>query len=300
MGSFKNIIDTGVLDARYANKVLVFVESDEDLQVLQNRWFFEEKEWLEFRSSDEGHGGGCTQVMAKVTRYREKNVTVFGIVDRDSLMKCNEWSSFWETDDQVFKNARPFGPFVRVLCRWELENYLLDPEGLEYILADCSKEAPRERRKKIQVIRELLEVCHILMPVMAANVLFHENSTEALTMGFGLSFRNRGELESEIEQQIMRNFQNQGQYQSSLEQYKNHLARVVAFAGSHPEGSEEKWLSLNRIIDGKRILKRLQHQYNLTEKLKYDLASRIKLGGRIDPEIKALVVSFKSLRDPLN
>ncbi len=150
------------------------------------------------------------------------------------------------------------------------------------------------------MIRELLDVCHLLMPVMAANVLFHENSTEALTMGFGLGCRSRGELETEIEEQIKRNFQRRGQCQDFLEKYKSHLAKVVTFAGSHPEGSEEKWLSLNRIIDGKRILKRLQHQYNLTDKLKYDLASRIKLGGRIDSEIKALVLSFRSSRDPLN
>lgn len=300
MGNFKNIVETDILDARYANKVLVFVESDEDLQVLQHRWFFEEMEWLEFKSCDEGYGGGCTQVIARTAKFRDKNVTAFGIVDRDALLRCNEWNHFWETDDHVITNARPFGAYVNVLCRWELENYVLDPEELEYILADCSNEAPRERRKKLQVVSDLLELCYLLVPMMAANILFHENSTEAFPMGFGLDFRDSGELQSEIEQQIERKFESSGSNQDYTEQYRKHRARVAAFAGSHPEGSEEKWRSLNRIIDGKRILNRLQHRYGLTDKLKFDLASRIKRGGRIDSEIDALVVGYKSTRSPLD
>ena len=246
MGNFKNLAETDILDARYANKVLVFVESDEDLQVLQHRWFFEEKEWLEFKSCDEGHGGGCTHVIAKTSKFRDKNVIAFGIVDRDALLRCNQWTHFWEVDDQVVTDARPFGPFVNVLCRWELENYLLDPEELEYILADCSSEAPRERRKRNQVVSDLLGLCYLLTPMMAANILFHENSAEALPIGFGLDFRDSTKLQSEIEEQIMRRLESRAPGQDFLEQYRKHLARVLAFAGSHPEGSEEKWLSLNQ------------------------------------------------------
>lgn len=294
MPSFKDIPDTGVLDARYANKVLVFVESKEDFEVLQNRWFFEEKEWLEFRSSDEGAGGGCTLVVSNVQKYRKNQVTVFGLVDRDALMRCSNWVSFWEADDLRFKSLQPFGPYVTVLCRWELENYVLDPDELEYILSDSSKEAPRMRREKNEVVRELLEFCQILVPVMAANVLLHENSTGALAMGFGLNFNSRGQLDAEVRRQITHHLQCHCTNTDFLNEYNAHVSRVDAFAGAHPEGSEAKWRSINRIIDGKRILMRVQHKYALNDKLKYDLASRIKRFGSIDPEITELVVSYKS------
>jgi hypothetical protein len=59
----------------------------------------------------------------RVNTERNKGITAFGIVDRDALMKEEKWELWWETDEQQFKQAKPFGDYILVLRRWEIENF---------------------------------------------------------------------------------------------------------------------------------------------------------------------------------
>lgn len=61
MSSFKQIKDTQRVDDKYSGRVIVYLESEEDFQIFQERWFYDEGEFPEFRSADQGIGGGCAE-----------------------------------------------------------------------------------------------------------------------------------------------------------------------------------------------------------------------------------------------
>jgi hypothetical protein len=289
MANFKQIRDPKTIDARYANKITVIVESDEDVQVFMYRWFSQERNWLEFRSADQGLGGGCKQVIRNTQAFRLKKVKAFGIVDRDALLQCDQFDLLFETDNKKHITAKPFGEYIHVLCRWELENYLLEPEELENILADSSKEAPRDTRSKQETVKELLAHCEVLIPVMSASILLHRNKCEALSEAFNVQITHRSDMDSQVRHQLSKHLGS-----DFLNLYNEYLSKIEAFSENHPENSEARWGSLNRIIDGKRILKRITHRYRLEEKIIYRLARAIKQRNQIDSEIRELVEYLKS------
>ncbi|MCP4107263.1 MAG: DUF4435 domain-containing protein, partial [Desulfobacteraceae bacterium] len=254
------------------------------------RWFPEERDWLEFKSVDTGIGGGCKQVIKKVDDFRAKKLNAFGIVDRDALLQCNLLSLLWETDDEKYKSARPFGDYIYPLRRWELENYLLDPDELEHFLADSSEMTPWEARPRLTMITELIAHCEILIPIMAANVLLHENKIGALDFGFSLQSTTRDKTEMDVREQLLKKINPNSSW---LMLYNQNKIKIESFAEDHSSESEEYWDSINRIIDGKRILKRIKHHYKIKEKMIYRLARGIKREGRIDPEIQSFIEELR-------
>ena len=137
MAGFKATQKIPQIKAKYTDRVIVYLESQDDYQIIARRWFFDRGESLEFRPSNDTGGGGCNDVIQRVEADRDKNITAFGLVDRDTLLNRKNWTLWWETDDSCLAEARPFGDYIRILCRWELENYLLSPKELETLLADA-------------------------------------------------------------------------------------------------------------------------------------------------------------------
>lgn len=283
MATFKKKADTKTVNGKYLKRVIIYLESEEDFQIFKERWFHDETEMLEFRSSDTGLGGGCAQVIRNVDSDRQNGIVAFGIVDRDTVMKENKWDVFWETDDQQYKNAMPFGQYVRPLCRWEIENYLLEPNELENILADWGKGAPRKTRPINIVIEELIGHCNALIPVTAVNIIRHEKAESSLPMGFGVNCHAKADMGKEVEKQ----------FDPSLRTiYEDYIKRVESFGENNLSDSIQYLNRLNRIIDGKRIFFRIQHQYCLKD-CRFDLARRIKEKNKIETEITELISDFK-------
>jgi hypothetical protein len=288
MGSFKGIGESASVDGRYIQRIVVYLESREDYEVYCQRWFPEHGEWLEFRSADGCEcSGGCTQVVNLVERDRTKEIVAFGLLDRDALLRELKWEAFWERDDVKFGSMRPCGEHIRFLCRWEMENYLLDPEELEKIITDCPKsmKEPRKLRDISETLKELLSHCEVLIPFTAANILLHEHGEKALDHGFQLNASDRRYMTREVKEAVSRR-NLPADIESKLDQY---IQKVEAFAEEHPNGSLARWKSLNRMIDGKRFLKQFLNSYKLKDEYRYILARNIKEKDRIPDEIKQLI-----------
>jgi hypothetical protein len=141
MANFKDLKKGPIgITESYSGGVKVYVESTGDEYILKKKWFPDllGKLSIEAVSADTGANGGCQTVVKKVAAARDSGVEAFGIVDRDSLLSDPVFrnSLFWETDDAAFSAARPFGPYVHVLMRWEIENYLLKPMAVIELLRD--------------------------------------------------------------------------------------------------------------------------------------------------------------------
>jgi hypothetical protein len=279
MASFKQLQENENIDNAYTNKVVVYLESEEDLQIIKERWFFDEGKEMEFKSVDSGQGGGCIQVISRVKTERDKGITAFGIVDRDALMREEKWDLWWEIDDQQFKQAKPFGDYILVLRRWELENYLLSPEELEIVLAD--KEF-RSLKNIDVVIKELLKKAEDLKILSAAMIISHENG-QTFPSGFGL--KKTGEaLQQEVKNHLSQSI-------SSNVQLTSYIQKIEAFAEGKP--TRQRWERLNRLLDGKRTLQRLDLFKTRVGDRRGDLARHIRINNNIDPELTAYVEEIK-------
>lgn len=288
MAEFKSITDTETVDKRYVNKVIVYLESPEDVAILAERWFFDIGENLEFKPSDQGYSstGGCSGVCQSVEIDRSNGVIAFGIVDRDALLSKRLWDLIWETDNVQYLAAAPFGPYIRPLIRWEIENYLIAPEVVEEYLAD--HEHGRTQRSSDDIIIELLKDCDALIPMMAACALLHEHGVSAPGDGY-LKQEFRTELEECLcTQYISYKLKDIKDWQGKFE---NNKCRVQLFDNQSIEG-KERLESLLRIIDGKRLLERLKYRHNVKDDPRFHLARKIREIKCVPDEIKLYVFSL--------
>jgi len=285
MASFKQLQENEDIDNAYTNKVVVYLESEEDLQIIKERWFFDEGKEIEFKSVDSGQGGGCSQVISRVKTERNKGITAFGIVDRDTLMKEEKWELWWEINDQQFKQAKPFGDYILVLRRWELENYLLSPEELEIVLSDKEFRSP----KKIDVvIQNLLKEAEDLKVLSAAMILSYQNG-HAFSTGFGLKMT--GEI---LKQQVKTHLLTHIQSNDMSQQLTSYIQKIEAFAEGNTE-PRQRWERLNRLLDGKRALQRLDLFKTRVGDRRGDLARHIRINNNIDPELTSYVEEIKHI-----
>lgn len=289
MKAFKGLKTTSGVTGIFQGKVRVYLESSEDVYIF-NRWFFDELGKLEFLPAMEP-AGGCQQVLNAVGSDRDQGVIAFGIVDRDILLRCHNLELLLETDDDGFGAARPFGDYVRVLRRWEIENYLLQPDELEDILATVGSQAPRPKRSNEEVVGDLLRHCEALIPVMAANIMFHEKSVTALAHGFGCDLEHRAEMEPAVMDQLGKMLGGGSDTQNS---HKEYVRLIESFDSDAAGALEDRWEQLNRIIDGKRILVRLRHKHKLRDDYRFMLAARIREHGKIDLEVVKFINEVKT------
>lgn len=287
MGSFKDIGDSKSVNSKYSGRAIIYLESQEDYQIFFERWFYDEGEFLEFKSSDFGSGGGCTNVMKNVEDDRQKDISSFGIVDRDALMQQQKWLELWEADDIKYKKFKPFGKYIHLLCRWEVENYLFDIDEIELLLADIGKDSPRVKREKSVVVKELLDHCDALIPIMAYNVLLHKKGMEAEPIGYCVQKAKRIHIEENIHKKIAN---------GEKEDYEDIISKIEKFKHNTNEIEEESFYKINRILDGKRLFERLEHHNKLREDYRFLLARKIKEKGKVDIELIEIIDNFKEAK----
>jgi hypothetical protein len=272
-------LDTGsAAERRYVAKKFIYLESDDDVQILAERWFSDRAERVEFLPAGDGESGsgGCTRVVGRVTEDREASIDAYGIVDRDSLAREGWWMEFLEADDAEFDASKPFGEHVIVLRCWEIENYLLHPEVIEEFLSD---EHGRSERTTPVVLDELFGILCCLIPITAADVILNCEGKRKCPAGFGLGdsywaiYRNLGQR---IERAIGRR---------ADEELDDVIAQIVGFSAGKSERSLEHWLAQARIVDGKRFIFWLSNRYKLGEHdVRWHLAKLTRDRGKI-PEM---------------
>lgn len=292
MPKFKDIHDTGAIDSRFVDKIVVYLESTVDYQIFGERWFFDEGEWLDFKAVDQySDSGGCSQVIKLVEKDRSVGTAAFGIVDRDVLLSQNLWDQLFETDDEKYFSQKPFGPHIYLLCRWEIENYLLDPIEIEIVIQDHPKgRSPRSLRPENETIRELIDHLLILIPVMAANMVLHKNGESSLSLEYGCHIKDIEKIKIDVNQTLKNNTDLPA---NCIDDLSSFIENIESFSSDHPVGSKEHLESLSRIIDGKRIFNRIQRNYALRDEYRFHLARRIRESNRIPHEIVSLVKSFR-------
>ena len=93
MPSFKELSDRFDVGSLYDGGIKVFVESEDDLAILRDKWFFTRKDILSFESVADAGGanGGCRRVIERVRAFESEGRPAFGIVDRDVLLQDSRY-----------------------------------------------------------------------------------------------------------------------------------------------------------------------------------------------------------------
>ena len=287
MARLKDVTSGPIAERRYLAKKFVYLESQEDVQILADRWFNNRREHLEFLPAGNDLGGGCNQVVARVKQDRDSEIEAYGVVDRDALAANGLWEQFLDPDDGRFSSHTPFGKYVIVLHYWEIENYLLHPEVIHEVLED---ELGRSGTPLQVVLEDLFDlVCRVIV-VVAGGLILNSYGRKGFDLGFGMGqpFDTlyagvRGQIDKLVSP-------------DAAETLDECIEKLVAFSEASNHRSLEHWLGLIRILDGKRVLRWLSHHYGIGGRdLRWHLARRTRDRGKIedvlDPSLLSLIAA---------
>lgn len=281
MASFNDVNSEELVDRSYAGKKVVYLESEEDVQVFRERWFIDRGQFVDFFAVSEPGRGGCNDVITRVATDRAANIDAWGVVDRDALASKGEWDAFFDTDDEHFASRNALGEYVLVLKRWEMENYLLHPEVIEQHVADIKSRSPRPVE---QVVEELFDILCCKLPLVAANMLLNSYGRTALPHNFGHSGSCSALLDN-----VARRLEKEG----LGDVFEECLERITSFGGGHAPRTLDHWFALTRMVDGKMALKWIRTHYHLQDECRFIWARSIRERGMlpdvIDPSLWNLV-----------
>lgn len=290
MGAVKNQPDLGMpdrLSARYGGVPVIYVESEEDAYVFGECWFKDRLSRVEFKPASDQCGGfsGCNAVIEAVAGERQAGNPAWGIVDRDTVMGQDLWPIVDETNDAAYESARPFGPEVKALCRWEMENYLAEGEAIESYRAEHEFQPARPSQV---VYQELFDHCQALVPHAAVNALLHTHRVKGLGDGYTNHFQSRQAVDEDIRRKQLPRIPNVG-----TAEYEQQLSAVDGF--DLPEAAiSERVKALLRRVHGKALLKRFGSSHGMQHDIRGHLASRIKEMALIPAEIASFVDAVAS------
>jgi len=289
MASFKKV-ETALVDAKYEGGIKVFLESAEDVRIFSEHWFSHKQDKLRFISAEgeQSGGGGCNAVITKVGEASSQNIRAYGIVDRDVLLADAKFDLFWETDDVKFHAEQPYGENIHVLGRWELENYLLQPEAFAY---EVSRRISRSPVPDISAAI-FLEQADDIVQVTALTTYLVANSQTSPNTGFGTDTASSSDLARKINDHLKKKFPPPASPDISQD-----IEKIKAFdqSGATPA---ERWERLSRILDGKKSLMRLCRYISTSlslssvghwEEMRGCLANVIASKESIAPELISLI-----------
>jgi hypothetical protein len=285
MASLKDVKSGPMAERLYVAKRFIYLESPEDVQFFADRWFIDSGERVEFLAAGDDSGGGCNQVLSKVREDRENEIMAFGIVDRDALASNKLWDSFFESDDDRFRQLNPFGDHVFVLRCWEVENYLLHPEVIEEFVADDQGRKPRPPQ---EVLEDLFNLICPLIVIVATDLLLNSYGQKCLSNQFGCNQSINSILDS-TEKKLCHEVSPE-----VAELLEECVGKILKFLGVAEGRSLDNWLNLLRILDGKKVIHWLENHYQLGHRdIRWHLARKTKDRGKVadmlDREIFELV-----------
>lgn len=222
----------------------------------------------------------------EVSRSAEAGIRSVGVVDRDKLFSDKKLNLFWEIDDQLFRVAQPYGAEIHVLLRWELENYLLEPEAVHRVLSDAKHGKPPPSLAQIE--HELLQHCDTLVPVIAASTLLHMHGHNSPGDGYGKSW-SRMQIEQDLATQYLpTRMASMPNWQSALQLHQEQVTNFDIPAAD----ISDRLTALLRIADGKRLIERIKAEHGIQTELRGFLSRSIKDLNLVPNELSTLIANL--------
>jgi hypothetical protein len=293
MSSFKGKA-TDFISSKYEGGIKVFLESEEDVRIFSEHWFSQYQDKIRFESAEDGNkGGGGNAVLRKVKAAKENQLPAYGIIDRDTLFEEHQ-DIFWETDDDKFHAASPYGYSIHVLRRWEMENYLLKPEAFK---AELQCRVHKRSAPPAEITAEIFlnHEDDLITLTALSTVLANKGISDSKDIGRAHSGER---LRTEIN-----NYLSPHNLKLEDNEFSTDIKQISAFAGDE-ENPEQRWEMLSRILDGKKALKKFcslfSREYGVQgfqypDEVKGCLANKIASKRELlDEELSTIIERFSS------
>lgn len=241
MPSFTDLGETPTLIHLHGDTIVVLVEGGSDVEFLE-RMFPGMKGEIRFEEV-----GGCTAMKERLQKERELNPKVIGLLDRDTLMRDKRWDELFETDNDNFKTTT-WVDGLYVLTRWEIENYLCELAAIYRLFSDWK---PKEFPNEDALLDRMIETALYELHVTAGWCTAHDRGISGGIPPGPLV--DAGTLDDQVRKWIA------SCAPSALTDYDHHLSKVKAFDMGGTVGKHERLAALLRMVDGKRLVKRIGH-----------------------------------------
>jgi hypothetical protein len=278
----------------------IYLEGKTDYEIIAVRWFHSDDK-IEFRTHEDD-SGGCKWVLKQV---EEQNGS-FGIIDRDYLLNPEHYDLFFEINDEVYKEKAPFGQNVLILSRYEIENYLVDVPHLLRIMINRRRNTYNGRtiRNESELYEILLNISLKISSVDAICSVFRLFREEIPGKVKGLYFDKNsadevvpqvnGLLRKWIEEdcEILYEPGHTNLLNCLCECYEQLTDRYYIFSSNEEDPINRRFLSLLRIVDGKRLLGLITRSFKMHDPIEYDLADYIVNSDAVPIEIDVFINSI--------
>jgi len=268
----------------FDGKIVVFVEGETDEPILLR--LFDKASLADISFTHDPDGDVVKNVETSMGREEVEGEVCFGIVDRDTLNKREEHLKlFLEPDDGKFQAARPFHPRVRMLLRWEIENYLiLDPKAVGCELDDLISPKKVPAWDRARVLRRLITLGDSQVPMIAACSVSVANGAGHVFGKNGIERWSRDvESRAGIEVKV----------DKAGHEWRSYAPDVERMHAAEESDAGLRWRAMNRLVDGKRILSQLCDSAGKErDKFRARLASRQK-NTRVVEELLEILEGFR-------
>lgn len=283
MPSFYEYMDSSAISNKFRDAAIIYVEGESDVDILK-KLFPDLEGKIDFRLPIEGSvTGGCESVRNRVKAERENNTNIYGVLDRDFFFRHKEWGIFFEADDEKYLAASQQDDGVWVLCRWEIENYVLEFDALRLLVRNWGKLQSAGERA---INSELLDICYRIMPLSAASALFHEYKT---SLENGKYLCNEENIETIIKKIKKKANKSLGAGIEINNEFDNHYSCVRAFSLGTEADPQVEFESVIRIVDGKRFIGWLRHHFGITDDPTPQLADNSSLKGSNSTDLHSFI-----------
>lgn len=278
MPGFWETGDTQELKNLHSGMVILYVEGTSDKKFLE-RLFPNSAGIIQFQDA-----GGCPAVKERLKAERPDNDKVFGVVDRDALMREKAWDRLFEVDNESFAQTAADEAGLHVLTRWEIENYLFDIRALQALHNNWG----RNGMEWANLLSEVVHAAEAEVYITAAWCTAHH--FQRRQAGAPNACVDTPELEG-----LTRKWVEQDLPEGATARYEDNLAKLRAFDPGPEVGTEARLEALLRIVDGKRLLERLERRLlGMNRSPGWQLADNI---GRLTPRTDDLFQLIQRLHE---
>lgn len=258
LGEMKNPL------TQFDSKIHVILEGETDVAILSR--LLKGLKGLENILFKPANGSNVDKLVEhNIGREEEAGEIVFGIVDRDCLFKDSKTlDDFLEPDNEAFRKKQHFGSEighrVRVLLRWELENYLiLEPDAIARLNRDMTEPnqpLPPEDADSEDMLKKLIELGDSQVPLisMCARAVYRGEGHPVTHETWDLENLTREKLERQVRMKV-------GSAEEVEGEWREFERRVEILHAKEQKDLRIRWGEMNRLVDGKRILRQLCQQF---------------------------------------
>jgi hypothetical protein len=272
MPSLNQIGDTTALKHAYIRKVIVYVESQSDVNLFRTIVGTGFQEYIDFEVPPE-KGTGCGPAKAAVEKYRPANPQVFALLDGEAAVNEEDgFARFVGTDAAIFSLPKSGG--VLYLSDHEAENILFRQSNIVAYIADQARLEELGMRDPVEILSTISAIVDRQFEGALCKYASYLLKAKYKMDGV-LSGTHANKLADEkLLELLIRRVEKQNcdweTFKAELDQVRSHIVLHIESLGDDGE-----IMTVWRLADGKLAFDHMRSTYNIPATCETPLARQV-------------------------